>query len=325
MKSLVLFSMIDTARFRIPGNMPVELLEEWACTRKLKKDGNVWYSYSNKFEGPFGSAIQIRYYPQDVKMNPNSLILVETSLPKLFFGNNVEVMKNTNEVVAAVKLLESFISEPLARKVDLSKAELDRIDLCYSHYVGDHVDDYIKYLFKLEHPKRKTKPYYPTEGVQFYAKSVTLIFYDKYEESKNENALGILREELSLVTKKSVRVAFGNSSGPVFITDFTADVVEQILQKENEKLDLNDVVIADKTLSLKVLVDKYGTEQGMRLYGYICASSITDNKGLKNLGISKQTISRNKASIRESGLAYQLIDSDVKLPSLTINLKSSVE
>jgi hypothetical protein len=98
------------------------------------------------------------------------------------------------------------------------------------------VDDYIKYLFEVKHPNRQTKPYYPSYGVQYYGRHATLIFYNKYKECMEINIKDLLREELSLVNKTSVRRAFGDLKKPLFITDFTPDVVERILQKENAKL-----------------------------------------------------------------------------------------
>ncbi len=62
--------VIDTVRFRITEGMLPGQLANWAFTRKPKKDGKIWYVYTNNFEGPFGTVIKTKYYPQDVHMNP---------------------------------------------------------------------------------------------------------------------------------------------------------------------------------------------------------------------------------------------------------------
>ena len=309
--------MIDSVRFRLPIEIPENRLSDWGHTNKPHKDRRIWHKYFDDIEASYETKISFTYYPQDRKMEPNPLVLVETSLPKLRFGNNVEMIANVEK---AVKLLKSFVSEHLSRTVNLSKAELDRIDLCYNHDVGDNVKDIIRYLFMLEMSGRKTKPYYPTYGVQFYSKWAALIFYDKYEECGLATAIGILREEASYVNKQSVRYALGAPDRPAFISDFTAEVIEQILQRENAKLGIEDTVIADKILACKTLVEKYGAEQGMRLHGYLCACSETDFKELEGLGIPKQTIWRNRDQIKKAGLGPKLVDIERKLPPLTVKL-----
>ncbi len=309
--------MIDTVRFRLPIEIPDSLLWDWGHIQKPNKDGRTWHKYFDDIEASYDTKIRFTYYPQDRKMEPNPLVLVETSLPKLIYGNNVEMI---TDVEKAVKLLNSFVSEHLKRTVSLCNSELDRTDLCFNHDVGENVRDFIRYLFMLEMSGRKTKPYYPTYGVQFYSKWAALIFYDKYEECGILAAEGILREEASYVNKFSVRYALESPDKPAFITDFTPEVIENILHRENAKLGIDNAVIADPTVALKTLVMKYGGEQGMRLYGYLCLPSDMDRKALEALGIKKRTIQRNRQDIKRAGLGPGLVNAERKLPPLTVKL-----
>ncbi len=311
--------MIDTVRFRLPGISPTRACLEGDRMNHIfrrRKDGRPWYYHFLEIEGPLKTMVRIVYYPQDMFGNPYELSLVECSLPKLVYGTNVEMLI---DVEPALKALESVVNDFFKRTVDLSMAELDRIDLCYNHQVDSHVGEWIQYLFKCHYSQRKTKPYYPTDGVQFYSTKATLSFYDKLQQSKLEGAWGILREESSYVNKGSVRRAL-HTTEPVLIGNFSPEVVEGILRAENNKLGIEGAVVADKTVALRHLVAERGAEQGMRLFGYLYAASIAPAKKLCELGINERTLYRNKQQIKECGIGPQLGEHSIKLPSLDIHL-----
>jgi hypothetical protein len=317
---LELVNMIDTVRFQLPGIVPPrhrlennELGLIYSPRNQWKKE---WSRYFTDLEGPFETKIRITYYPQDLHRNPADLSLVTCSLPKLVYGNNIEMLM---EPVVSLKTLNPIISDFFEMKIDLNQHEMDRVDLCYNHYVGDHVNAIIAKLFKLNYPKRATKPYYPTNGVQFYSKASTLIFYDKESESKDNKARGIIREEASYGDKRSTRSAFG-SDNPVFLGNITPEMVERILLRENEKLGLYETVMVDETVALRTLVSVYGSEQGVRLMGYLHSVDLASNQELIDMGISPRTLSRNKKLIKGAGICPALTDQKDLLPPLTVNL-----
>lgn len=223
------------------------------------------------------------------------------------------------EPIVSLKILNPLISGFFEKKIDLSQCEMDRVDLCYNHDVGDRANAIITTLFKLNYPKRETKPYYPTNGVQFYSKGSTLTFYDKESESKNIKAQGIIREEASYGDKRSTRSAFG-SDNPVFLGNITPEMVERILLRENDKLGLNETVMVDKAVALRVLLSVYGPEQGMRLMGYLHSLNVTSNQELIDMGIPSRTLSRNKKLIKNAGICPALTGQKDLLPPIIVNL-----
>ena len=161
-----------------------------------------------KREIDLGNAvIKLVYYPQDLEGHSNHLLLIEFSLPKLINGNNIVFLADPMQ---AIKKAETILSRlPELPKLDLSKAELHRVDITCNFQVNDLVGDYIYQLYKLTYPKRETKPYYPTTGVQYYSGKETLMLYDKGGQSNDPSAFGILRMEISAIDKRQVGLLLG--------------------------------------------------------------------------------------------------------------------
>jgi hypothetical protein len=254
-------------------------------------------------------------------LKPAHLSLVEASLPRLVFGNNYTSLMDPLEAVRAMKPLVDPLFD---RQVDLAGAELDRVDLAYNHIVGQHVRTYIDQMFRLEYPARETKPFYPAYGVQYHCKNACLKFYDKEEECGIPAAYGILREEASYLDKRTVRRALGRPEAGAYITDFTPDVVERILRRENEKLGLNDTVLADSRAAIRCLIENCGIKRGMRLFAYMSALGVMADDDLKKLGVSAQTLWRNKKQIERAGL-WRTLGTDQTLPALSVNLANNAE
>jgi DNA-binding XRE family transcriptional regulator len=218
----------------------------------------------------------------------------------------------------AIRLANSIIqSQPHIPLIDLFSGTLYRIDLCYNFQVGNHVSEFISQLFKLEYPHRKTKPYYPTNGVLYYSQKSSLTIYDKEEECKDLSACGLLRAEASWRDKYLI----GNLVGKIIakIGDFTLDTYKQLLNNELHKVGLCDTIFTDPTTALKVLTIRYGTEHGLRLFGYMYArQTMTRKQMIDNLQVSKQSVYRNNKEIVGAGLSMSLANNGEILPQLKI-------
>jgi hypothetical protein len=123
-------------------------------------------------------------------------------LPKLLYGNNYTVL---GSIDGTIKLANMFLANvPHAPILGLAEGILIRLDMCYNHQVGDAVNDYIKAIRNLDYSHGWTK-YHRYEGVEFKAKHITTKFYNKQDESKCQEAFGILRQEATLLEPDDIR------------------------------------------------------------------------------------------------------------------------
>jgi len=315
--------IFDTIKFGIHLAPTSEQLEKWdkvkermQCypTMMIRTKYETWLRYKR-------NSIHVIYYPQDRNNRPESLLLFEMSLPKLVYGDNIHMISSPSSAIEeAHRVIGQY---PYIPRVDLNQGILYRMDLCFNLQVGVRVLEWIRQLYKLEYPRRKTKPYYPSQGVQYYSRKASLSFYGKEAETRDSDAHGILRMEASWRDKNRIGKLVGKPLST--IGDFTSKVVVSLLNAELEKLGIRDRAPVDSLATLRILTEKYGSEQGVRLYGHLNARQIASNKEMKAMGILKQTISRSQNQIRDAGLSMCIAENEVALPMLVITPRSIVE
>ena len=283
-------------------------------TKKTRIKYETWLRYKK-------GSIHVIYYPQDINNRPEPLLLCEMSLPKLVYGDNIHMIPTPSSAIEkAHQIIGQYSHIP---RVDLNQGILYRMDLCYNFQVGKYVPEWIRQLYKLEYPRRKTKPYYPSQGVQYYSRKASLSFYGKEAETRDSDAHGILRMEASWRDKNQIGELVGKPLAT--IGDFTSEVAFSLLNAELEKLGIRDRAPVDSLATLRILTEKYGSEQGVRLYGHLNARQIASNKEMKAMGMTKQTISRSQNQIRDAGLSMCIAENEVALPKLMITPRSIVE
>ena len=283
-------------------------------TKKTRIKYETWLRFTK-------GSIHVIYYPQDRNNRPEPLLLYGMSLPKLVYGNNIHMIHTPSSAIEkAHQIIGQYAYIP---RVDLNQGILYRMDLCYNFQVGEYVPEWIRQLYKLEYPRRKTKPYYPSQGVQYYSRKASLSFYGKEAETRDSDAHGILRMEASWRDKNQIGKLVGKPLAT--IGDFTSEVVFSLLNAELEKLGIKDRAPVDSLATLRILQGKYRPEQGVRLFGFLMARQIASSKEMKAMGMTKQTISRNQKEIREAGLSMSIAKNEVALPKLVITPRSIVE
>jgi len=314
--------LLDTVKLGFKISPSNEQLEKWELkvnskyepTRTTRFMSLSWLRFE---EG----SIRVKYYPQNVNTRPEPLLLIEMSLPKLVYGNNIqEIFSTSRAIEKGNQIIGQYSHIP---RVDLNEGILYRIDLCHNFQVGAYVSEWIRQLYKLEYPRRKTKPYYPSQGVQYFSKRASLSFYNKEDECKNVSAHGILRMEASYRDKNQIGKLVGKSLAT--IGDFTSEGVVSHLNGLLQKLGIKDQAPADSLGALRILMNQYSSEQAVRLNGFLMARQIASSKELKAMGMVKQTISRSTKQIRAAGLSMCVADNVFPLPKLVINPRSTVE
>jgi hypothetical protein len=311
--------MYDTVRFGFSVSPTPDQLSNWRHIESCPPKKQCRETYRIKIDTG-RTSIRATYYPQDPILRPNPLLLLETSLPKIVYGNNIQTLDDYHE---AIGTMDPWIrNSTYFPQLNLYDGILHRIDFCYNFKVGEHVYDWIQALFPREIPNRKTKPYYPAEGVQFYSQNATLSFYGKEAESKKLAAHGILRMESSWRNKKLIGGLVGAKVAR--IDDFPYEVVSRLLTTEMHKVGVSENVPLDDHIALEFLIGKYGTERGRYLAGYLCFSQGKNHKQLQSLGYSASTISQNETAIKEAGLSLSLVQPGMTLPPLRIESKNLI-
>jgi hypothetical protein len=140
----------------------------------------------------------IRYYEY------SQTLLVDLSIPKFLYGNNVTLLKEKDIPIFFRKLNERL--EQLFG-IQVKKEEwqqVERLDYCWNFQLGDQVHTYLKQLSYMNMPYKKSYNHGHNETVGFANKSSEIIFYDKQQECKDhrepkeiiDHAREILRLEI---------------------------------------------------------------------------------------------------------------------------------
>jgi hypothetical protein len=307
--------MLDTVRFEFNTEPSSRQLRRWHRISKKYSDGREFFKYWRQIRASGGNSIRANYYPQDRDGLPHNYLSIEFSLPKLVIGNNYELLLDP---ISAIDVVNPILNAcPLFPPIDLSKGIIGRIDYCYNHQVGLYVSEYINQLFKLHYPYRRTKPYYPTNGLHFYSIGVTTTFYDKEQECKDPLAYGILRQETRVSDRKKIENIFGKPNPTIL--DYRPNMAITVLTNDLDELGLNGTSISDSGQACKILIDEYGEEQGLRLFGYYSLSQVKfPDQIVSEYGLSRQKVYRNQTAIKKAHLPLCQLDGQGELPSLSI-------
>jgi hypothetical protein len=170
--------MLDTIRVKYPISPDQEELLYWDYRISSSPKGSrVSYIYNPRVTDD-EVMLKYTYIPYDY--NGNRLLNLEFSLPKLLYGNNYQMI---GSIDGTIKLANMYLATvPHAPILDLAEGILNRLHMCYNHFVGSAVDDLLNAIGYLDYPHRRTK-YHKYEGAEFRAKHITTKFYNKERET----------------------------------------------------------------------------------------------------------------------------------------------
>lgn len=141
----------------------------------------------------------IRYYEY------SQTLVIELSIPKFLFDNNVTLLKERDIPIFFNKLNER-LDDLFGIQVNSAEwQQVERLDYCWNFQLGDQVHTYLNQLSYMNMPYKTPYNYAHNETVGFKNKKrKVIIFYDKQKEcihskeSKEiiEQAKGILRFEV---------------------------------------------------------------------------------------------------------------------------------
>lgn len=304
--------MIDSIKLVFPMTMTNAQLNGWRKTEREQKNRFVYREHILEIEIETGAVIKASFSP--TKFNKSPGLSLEFSLPKLLTGDNLvqledihEAMEQTNEILGQVEQLP---------KVNVFAGILTRLDIMFDHNVGNLLPAYIDGLSRLDHPYRKTHPYL-RESVYYNSDKTVLKFYDKFAESEDERARGLLRQEQSLLDTRTVHKRMGTNS----LAQISPEVIERELNRELQHLRLNEVELASEAAAAIRLVEKYGYYEGLH---YTALRSLNGRVDIEELippgAIHHRSLDRHIRKIIDAGIALVSTDYDGFLPPLEVNI-----
>jgi hypothetical protein len=304
--------MIDTIRVKFPISPSPEQLEGW-MHKVIETTTGIRESYI--YNPQVGNAVlRLTYFP--VAYDGKPMLTLETSLPKLIFDNNYQMLSSID---GAIKIGNLMLKDlPHVPQLDLAQGILIRLDVCYNHQVGEAVEDYVKAIGNLDYPHRRTK-HHRYEGVEFRSKHKTTKFYNKEHESGFAEARGILRQEITLMRAKDIQKLFGKKK-PTLL-DLPEEQITQLLNNELSTLGLLDNSIANRNTALKTLCNTYGHDAGIYFFGLLISKVDKSRKHLVGeTEMHPRSLDRKLKKIKDAGIPLTLTEREEPLPPLIVAL-----
>ena len=302
--------MLDTIRVKYPIIPEKEQLEPWKQLLTVTQESvRQRHIYNYKLDE---AMLKYTYIPTDYSGNP--LLMLELSLPKLLFGNNYQMFDDIAETIKIGN--QKLLDVPHVPILDLAEGILIRLDMCYNHQVGGMVSDYVRAIGNLDYPHRRTK-HHRNEGAEFRAKHKTTKFYDKERETKMPEAVGILRQEITLMSGKDIQKSLGINKPR--LTDITKNFVIEQLENDLAKLRLLGNSIHTRDTAPKILCETYGSKAGIYYYGLL---ELKNSKSKKEIAIEIAThprsLDRHLKKVTDAEIPLTLTDRHEPLPPLEI-------
>jgi len=307
--------MLDT--IRLTFNMAIEKaqLETWRLSMLAQPNGFRVWEHRNNHEFENGAALTTFYREQGFRGQPT--LSLEFSLPRLITGSNLFQIR---DIPRAASLAEKLVDQiDWLPELSFEQGRLTRTDLMYDHQVGDNLPFYISALSRLEHPHRPTRSFLHT-GVTYPSRASTLTFYDKFEESGEEAARGLLRQELRLRGRSRIQQCLGTDN----LLEIPPEAVREALTEQLRVLNIADGPLVGGSSAILRLVERYGEYAGVYFFGFLIAREDIPRQQLaEGIEFSPTTLNnRIRSVVDEVEIWPILTDIDGELPPLSVNIGS---
>lgn len=324
--------MIDTLILYFPIKLPaIEESPYWMCNQGtqflLPRYEN--FTIANK---NLPTTLKGKYIPESQHSKQPLLQIEIGSVPKLIFGNNCDMAM---DIAVICKVINKYVNE-IQGLEDLYAAEglINRVDFCWNFQVGELVTDYLQALSKTTCTSRNISSFTnrrqlphgldikekgsTINGVLMDSKSTSASFYDKYKESLNEKAKGVLRFEKRIWGNSLIGKQIGIPHPR--LKDLTPEIAMDVLKRELEFLGISGEFISRQDI-LSQLIEMHGPRKGRKFNSYLNVINKYPGKNAKELseclGVSLGTVYKWKKELRENDISLGLSPSTTRLPKLT--------
>jgi hypothetical protein len=320
--------LLDTVTIKFPITLEEgELYRLWGYNCRSGSDEICSWTYTTTYRE---CSIRSTYYPHNYKGEPQ-LVINFSSLPKMVYGNNYTMLPYTDMDLAASEAQKALANVPGIPWLDVCTGILHRVDLCYNHQVGDHVDTYIQGISQLSYPRMDRVGYSNSSsrnrdgrnnGVVFRNRGRELKFYNKYRQEQVPSAYGLLRQESSISGTDQITRALGIQN-PTLL-DIKSEAAEKVLNEDLMVLGLDTCCIVNHDAGVKRLMEIYPASKALKLDRYIqlkvdnplfCKKEIA-----RILSVDPRTINRWEEEIRKSGIIPAYTESGEMQPPLYARL-----
>lgn len=175
----------------------------------------------------------------------NQTLEVELSIPKFLYGNNVNLIKES-EIPLFFQRLHQRLHELFNISIRKEDWYTKRLDVCWNFPANEDIDDYLKQLAEMKLPRLKPETYGHQETVVHRNKSRRISFYNKQKECKRtkqpreiiDQAKGLLRMEINLKEKSLSKYSSKRKAFELLTVHFFDYITTPILQQ----IEFTDVV-----------------------------------------------------------------------------------
>ena len=252
--------------------------------------------------------------------DPWGELKVETSLPKILYGDNVELLKN-EDVPNVLDELSNRVADSFGSIPHMGEWQIrGRIDAVFGWNAiwsdENHVVDYLHAFKSLELPRHYSQSVDRESTLYWRNKSRVIRMYDKEAEAKVDKACGILRFEVQSNRASSELKGVVEVESRKVKDVLTWDNAKAILKRYLGKLG-TDLVVTDEEKAFRLMIKHFGYTKSRRLLGVIHAHRIFSCDELENMGASRITLWRDIREVNSIGLSVATNESGL-LPPLTL-------
>jgi len=244
----------------------------------------------------------------------NGRLKLETSFPKMLYGNNVMLIQ-PGDVERGLHRLSEIVSDVTGQAVDAweSGEVQGRVDFVFAYDTSwdgrGHVGDYLDAFKSLELPRHYTQNVAKDATLYWRNGARVIRMYDKFRESREAQAKNILRFEVQENHTKAVMERLGHL-GSMRVSEVARwDVAKRVLGGYLEGMGADLVVSNERELARR-LVKEVGPARARRLMGYIVYLRLYGRQGMEGLGFERTMPWRDKREIERVGMAAAVNDRD---------------
>lgn len=320
--------MVDTIHFSQKIAFPALLGDtfSWKPGGKIIQGWQITGREIHRTEFIGNASVTVKFlennYHDESQMN-----IYVSSLPKVFSDNNFE--KSTRFPQDFLLLGQAIQEKFCLPEFDILKATVFRLDSSTVFPLGELVQTYLEIVRQLHHPYRNRHTYCNSigsfeNGVEFFTgeRLVTSKFYDKFLESRDDRAKGLLRYEVSISHVDNLKNYI--STPTLLVGDINNNLLRQILNRELEMIGLDKTQRSYDCLVESLLLKKYKkfdeVIQYLAIFRFLCEHwGETDSFLATHLSRKPRTIKTRRNIVISLGGPFLKFGKDIKeLPGLLV-------
>lgn len=310
--------MFDTVRLNTVGS--------YKDISQLKKRGWEQITRTRSIQGKEFNKVQLvlkrSESPHYLSYSPDPWgeLKVETSLPKILYGDNVELLRD-EDIPNVLDELSNRIADSFGDIPHVGEWRVHgRIDAVFEwNAIWDnenHVVDYLHAFKSLELPRHYSQSVDRESTLYWRNKSRVIRMYDKEAEAKVDKACGILRFEVQSNRASSELKGVAEVESTKAKDVLTWNNAKAILERYLDRLG-TDLVVTDEEKAFRLMIKHFGYTKSRRLLGVIHAHRIFSRDELENMGASRITLWRDIREVNSIRLSVATNESGL-LPPLTL-------